>query len=51
MATATTDIIAPKVLIVPTNTAQTGTPITGMLVVSNARLMFYNGSSWDTCDA
>lgn len=46
MATATVDVIAPKVLILPANDTATGEKVSGALFVSGAELIRYNGTKF-----
>ena len=54
MTYANTDIIAPKMLVVPiSETLSGGTAVmmSGMLIMSGGHLLFWSGAAWDQCDA
>ena len=52
MANATTDVIAPRVIIVPrwdNPTLTAGSNISGQLVMSGAEMYVWVGDVWDKC--
>jgi hypothetical protein len=47
---ADTPVLAPKVLIIPTNTGIVENPQTGTMVISGANLLVFNGTDWKQCN-